>query len=79
MAGTCRSASNLISPRWRSIPLNRRHLLAVGGAHAAYADDLGSGIWKAYWDLNLNAAAFVGPGEAIAVGPQGKIVRFTLP
>ena len=60
-------------------PANRRHLLAVGSAHAAYADDLGSGAWKAYWDLNLNAAAFVGPGEAIAVGPQGKIVRFTLP
>jgi hypothetical protein len=51
----------------------------VGSAHAAYADDVGSGIWKAYWDLNFNAAAFVGPGEAIAVGPQGKIVRFTLP
>jgi len=60
-------------------PANRRHLLAVGSAHGAYADDLGSGAWKAYWDLNLNAATFVGPGEAIAVGPQGKIVRFTLP
>jgi photosystem II stability/assembly factor-like uncharacterized protein len=60
-------------------PANRRHLLAVGSAHAAYADDLGSGVWKDYWDLNLNAAAFVGPGEAIAVGPQGKIVKFMLP
>jgi photosystem II stability/assembly factor-like uncharacterized protein len=60
-------------------PGNRQHLLAVGSAHAAYADNLQSGIWKAYWDLNLNAAAFVGPGEAVAVGPQGKIVRFTLP
>jgi len=60
-------------------PANRRHLLAVGTAHAAYADDLLSGNWKAYWDLNLNAATFVGPGEAIAVGPKGKVVRFQLP
>ena len=60
-------------------PANRQHLLAVGSAHAAYTDNLQSGIWKDYWDLNLNAARFVGPGEAIAVGPQGKIVRFTLP
>jgi photosystem II stability/assembly factor-like uncharacterized protein len=60
-------------------PRNRQHLLAVGSAHAAYSDDLQSGIWKAFWDLHLNAATFVGPGEAIAVGPQGKIVRFLLP
>jgi photosystem II stability/assembly factor-like uncharacterized protein len=60
-------------------PANHRHLLAVGSAHAAYADDLGSGIWKAWWDLNLNAATYLGHGEAIAVGPQGKIVKFTLP
>ncbi len=60
-------------------PANRQHLLAVGSAHAAYTDNLQSGIWKGYWDLNLNAARFVGPGEAIAVGPQGKIVHFTLP
>ena len=60
-------------------PANRQHLLAVGSAHGAYADNLASGIWKAYWDLNLNAATFVGPGEAVAVGPQGKIVRFMLP
>jgi len=60
-------------------PGNRQRLLAVGSAHAAYTDNLQSGIWKAYWDLNLNAAAFLGPGEAVAVGPQGKIVRFTLP
>ncbi|HST10919.1 MAG TPA: hypothetical protein VLL05_11125 [Terriglobales bacterium] len=60
-------------------PANPQHLLAVGSAHAAYTDNLQGEIWKAYWDLNLNAAAFVGPGDAIAVGPQGKIVRFTLP
>jgi photosystem II stability/assembly factor-like uncharacterized protein len=60
-------------------PANPQHLLAVGSAHAAYTDNLLGGSWKAYWDLNLNAAVFVGPGEAIAVGPQGKIVRFTLP
>lgn len=60
-------------------PANPQHLLAVGSAHAAYSDNLQSGAWKAYWDLNLNAAAFVGPGEAIGVGPQGRIVRFMLP
>jgi len=60
-------------------PGNRRHLLAVGSAHAGYADDLGSGFWKAWWDLNLNAATYTGTGDAIAVGPQGKIVKFSLP
>jgi photosystem II stability/assembly factor-like uncharacterized protein len=60
-------------------PRNRQHLLAVGSAHAAYTDDLRSGVWKAFWDLSLNAATYVGPGEAIAVGAQGKIVRFLLP
>lgn len=60
-------------------PANRRHLLAVGSAHTAYADDLASGVWKAWWDLSVNAAAYVGAGEAIGVGPQGKIVKFTLP
>lgn len=60
-------------------PHDNRHLLAVGSEHAAYTDDWRSGAWKAYWDLNLNAATFVGPGEAVAVGPKGKIVRFNLP
>jgi photosystem II stability/assembly factor-like uncharacterized protein len=60
-------------------PSNRQHLLAVGSAHTGYSDDLQSGIWRAFWDMNLNAATFVGPGEAIAVGPQGKIARFSLP
>jgi photosystem II stability/assembly factor-like uncharacterized protein len=59
-------------------PHNGRRLLAVGSAHAAYTDDVGSGAWKVFWDLNLNAAAYVAPGEALAVGPKGKIVRFKL-
>lgn len=60
-------------------PHDNRRLLAVGSAHAGYTDDWRGGVWKAYWDVNLNAAVFVGPGEAIAVGPKGKVVRFTLP
>lgn len=60
-------------------PGNNRHLLAVGSTHAAYSDDVTNKTWKAYWEMDLNAARFVGPGEALAVGPKGKVVRFRLP
>jgi photosystem II stability/assembly factor-like uncharacterized protein len=60
-------------------PGDSRHLLAVGSSHAAYTDDIEITAWKAAWEMNLNAAAFAAPGQAWAVGPKGKIVRFTLP
>jgi hypothetical protein len=60
-------------------PRNPRRLLAVGSAHAAYTDDIQSAKWLAYWDLNLNAVAYLAPGQALAVGPKGMIVRFSLP
>ena len=60
-------------------PANKRHLLAVGSTHAAYSDDVENRTWKAYWEMNLNSAKFVGPGEALAVGPKGRVVRFRLP
>jgi len=59
-------------------PQNGRQLLAVGSTHAAYTDDVSNRNWKISWDLNLNAAVYIDPGEAIAVGPKGKIVRFQL-
>lgn len=59
-------------------PQNGRQLLAVGSAHADYTDDVGNRNWKASWDLNLNAAVYLGPGLAIGVGPKGKVVRFQL-
>ncbi|MGC2195967.1 MAG: hypothetical protein WA628_14920 [Terriglobales bacterium] len=59
-------------------PQTGRHLLAVGSARVAYADDVRKGTWKAYWDMNLNAAVYVAPGEALAVGPKGKVVHFKL-
>ena len=60
-------------------PSNSRHLLAVGSSHAAYTDDPDNRTWKAYWDMNLNAATFATPGQAVAVGPKGKVVWFRLP
>jgi photosystem II stability/assembly factor-like uncharacterized protein len=60
-------------------PRNPRRLLAVGSAHAAYTDDIQSAKWLAYWDMNLNAVAYLAPGQALAVGPKGMIVRFSLP
>ena len=60
-------------------PGNPRRLLAVGSAHAAYTDDIQSATWVAYWDLNLNAVAYLAPGQALAVGPKGMIVQFRLP
>ena len=73
------SGSSPISPRWRLI----QPIGVIFWQWAAHTPPTLT-MWeaesgKAYWDLNFNAAAFVGPGEAIAVGPQGKIVRFTLP
>jgi len=59
-------------------PRNGRRLLAAGNTHVGYADDVGNGTWKAYWDLSLNTVAYVGPGEALGVGPKGKIVHFKL-
>ena len=59
-------------------PQNGRQLLAAGSTHVAYTDELGSRGWKAYWELSLNAVAYVGPAEALGVGPKGKIVRFKL-
>ena len=51
--------------------------LAVGSAHAAYADNISGKSWNKIWDLNLNAVSYRAPGEAIAVGPKGLIVLFT--
>jgi photosystem II stability/assembly factor-like uncharacterized protein len=59
-------------------PQNGRQLLAVGAAHATYTDDVRNSGWKALWNLNLNAAVYLGPGVAIGVGPKGEIVRFQL-
>jgi photosystem II stability/assembly factor-like uncharacterized protein len=59
-------------------PQDGRRLLAVGSAHVAYTDDVRRGTWKAYWDMNMNAAVYVASGEALAVGPKGKVVRFRL-
>jgi photosystem II stability/assembly factor-like uncharacterized protein len=59
-------------------PQNGRRLLVVGSTHVGYTDDVGNQNWKAYWEMNLNAVAYAGPGEAFGVGPKGKIVRFKL-
>ncbi len=59
-------------------PQNGRQLLAAGSTHVAYAEDLANRDWKAYWDLSLNAVAYLGRAEALGVGAKGKIVRFKL-
>jgi photosystem II stability/assembly factor-like uncharacterized protein len=53
----------------------KNRLLAVGTAHAAYAD-AASAKWKNLWDFNLNAISVDSHGNAIAVGPKGAIVIF---
>jgi photosystem II stability/assembly factor-like uncharacterized protein len=52
-------------------------LLAVGTAHAAYANNASETTWKNLWDFNLNAASADNHGNAVAVGPKGVIVVFT--
>jgi hypothetical protein len=60
-------------------PSNNQRCLALGSAHAGYAENVRDTHWRAFWDTSLNAVAFVGPGVAIGVGPKGAIVRFSLP
>jgi photosystem II stability/assembly factor-like uncharacterized protein len=59
-------------------PQNGHQLLAVGSVHASYTDDVRNSGWKNSWNLNLNAAVYLGAGIAIGVGPKGAIVRFQL-
>jgi photosystem II stability/assembly factor-like uncharacterized protein len=67
------------SPQWffsavSFSPGSSRGILAVGSTRAAFLRDT---VWEKVWELELNAARFYAPGKAIAVGPQGRIVRFT--
>lgn len=55
---------------------DRNAFLAVGTAHAAYAENAAASAWKNLWDFNLNAVATDSHGNAIAVGPKGAIVIF---
>lgn len=50
-------------------------VLAIGSAHGAYGKLPGKS-WTKIWNLNLNAATYVAPDQAIAVGPKGLIVKF---
>jgi photosystem II stability/assembly factor-like uncharacterized protein len=53
-------------------------LLAVGSAHAAFADDSNQSKWRVYLDTNLNAISCAAPKDAWAVGPKGMIVHWSL-
>jgi len=65
------SAAGYIEP-------SRAHgLLAVGSAHAAFADDIAQPKWLVFLDTNLNALSFVAPGDAWAVGPKGLIMHWS--
>lgn len=55
----------------------KKRLLAVGTAHAAYADSTAAAKWNNLWDFNLNALSADPRSNAIAVGPKGTIVVFT--
>jgi photosystem II stability/assembly factor-like uncharacterized protein len=63
-----------------AVALGRGHrVLAVGTAHAGYANDIRDAKWIAFWDANLNAVAYAAPELAFGVGAKGVVVRFTLP
>ncbi len=67
--------SSRTSRQWRSIP----PIAGIYWQWAAHTPRMptiwAADLWRAYWELNLNAATFVGPGEAIAVGPKGNVVQ----
>lgn len=54
----------------------KNRLIAVGTAHAAYADSAAA-KWKNLWNFNLNAISADKHGNAVAVGPKGAIIVFT--
>jgi photosystem II stability/assembly factor-like uncharacterized protein len=53
-------------------------VFAVGSGRAAYIDNISDKSWKKTWALNLNSATYCAPGKAIAVGPNGIVVLFSL-
>jgi photosystem II stability/assembly factor-like uncharacterized protein len=55
-----------------------RELLAVGSAHAAFADNAKQRMWLVWLDTNLNAVSFIEPFSAWAVGPRGTIMYWSL-
>jgi photosystem II stability/assembly factor-like uncharacterized protein len=61
------------------LPKPTAAILAVGTTRAAYATDLQTKMWTKSWDLNLNAVAVTRGGNALAVGPSGTIIRFSIP
>lgn len=65
------SAIALAKPDSGSAPV-----LVVGSTRATYADTIVKGSWQKTWDLNLNALSISPTGNAVAVGPKGRIVNF---
>ena len=53
--------------------------LAVGSAQSGYARDVRQGRWQKLWNLKLNAISVAKDGTAFGVGPDGTVIRFTLP
>jgi photosystem II stability/assembly factor-like uncharacterized protein len=53
-------------------------VFVVGSTRAAYSGDITKKSWEKSWDLNLNALSIAPSGEAIAVGPHGLIVSFSV-
>jgi photosystem II stability/assembly factor-like uncharacterized protein len=52
--------------------------LAVGSSRASYGSNIQTKTWTKSWDLMLNAVAVDRAGNALAVGPKGTIIRFTI-
>ena len=59
-------------------PTSAHGLLAVGSAHAAFAEDVAEQKWLEFLDTNLNALGIAAPRDAWAVGPKGIIMHWSL-
>jgi len=59
-------------------PTTAHGLLAVGSAHAGFADDVTGHKWLELLDTNLNALGVAAPRDAWAVGPKGTIMHWWL-
>jgi photosystem II stability/assembly factor-like uncharacterized protein len=59
-------------------PTSAHGLLAVGSAHAGFAEDVTGQKWLEFVDTNLNALGVAAPRDAWAVGPKGIIMHWSL-
>jgi len=68
-----------LEPQWyfSAVAFQRQGFIAVGSTRSGHVVEEKAKTWSKTWDEGLNAVSAFGTDSAIAVGANGKIVRFT--